>query len=178
MKHPRRWPRVVGGIVLICLATTVIIMLWHNPTHEQVLVDFSIPEEPILSAKPDAAVVKDDAEAALVEQLQQDWQQYAPSAGGAEEDAPINKEPEPYLSGWAVLVGAFEDYAQAETAVQQLHEQQYSAFWREVSGNGEKQYLVYAGPTLDRSDAIDLLTELQDEAELAPIKGQVVPLPQ
>ncbi|MEY1661821.1 SPOR domain-containing protein [Isoalcanivorax beigongshangi] len=106
----------------------------------------------------------------------------APAPTPAPAPAPEPKPapaPEPALSGWAVQIGSFSQPDRAASEAQRLRDQGYRAFTRAaVSGDGKPLHRVYAGPDVQRADAIALRDRLAADTRLGAngVSGLVVSL--
>jgi len=167
--------RLVGTIVLGCLAIIFIPILLDGEGVTPQEMTSTIPEAPPLPVVPDVeptrpeitADVNETQENGIRTETDTPARESEPdTALTADTPPPAPERPSLDSNGipatWAVRLGSFGEMANAEALVQRLRDQGYKGFSRPLSTSRGVLTGVYVGPVVTESDAGNLQQELAD----------------
>lgn len=186
--------RLVGAVVLGCLAIIFIPMLLDGEGLTSPDLVIEVPVAPLIPAVPDKQPVRPafaleeearlSADQVVDPNLQESEGESTGVAGEAGENAENASPPretvadteqafsQPGLDsqglpeGWVVRMGAFGERPNAEALEARLQGMDYKAFIRPVSTSQGTLAGVYVGPVISRDEAERLRTELSTEVDI------------
>lgn len=172
--------RLVGTIVIGCLAIIFIPILLDGEGVSSPSLTTNIPESPPMPAVPDITPVRPEITADT--STGPDMETSAEvadetSATDTVTDAPpAPARPQLTAAGvpetWAVRLGSFGEAANAETLVKRLRDNGYKGFSRPLQTSRGPLTGVYVGPVLTEADAAGLQRELARAFELEGVVVQ------
>lgn len=180
--------RLTGVILLALMIAIAAPFVVRSPEQVRVALDLEIPPPPPLPSALDEVLVS-DAELARVEQrlaklTEVPKDTVAPEVPETLEAAPTTELVSPQLAksfpekapqiaeGWGVQLASFSEQANAQALKQKLLDAGYPAYIR--ISNEPTLYRVYAGPELEREQALKLRGRLAEDQAIA-LTGLVMP---
>lgn len=159
--------RLIGAIMLGCLAIIFIPMLLDGEGLKSPELVIEMPVAPLIPAVPDIQPVRPDF-AVQEDQLRAS----AIEAELAATSSVQTDQPEDYNGpaldedglpeGWVVRMGAFAERANAQALEQRLRALDHKAFTRPLTTSQGILTAVYVGPVIDRREAERLQSVLND----------------
>jgi len=178
--------RLVGTIVIGCLAIIFIPVLLDGEGVSPPTLNTDIPEAPPMPTVPDIKHTRPQISADTIASATENTNTDRPATSDVQEDTaettasaeppPAPERPRLANTGvpetWAVRLGSFGEMANAEALVTRLRTSGHKAFSRPLQASRGPLTGVYVGPVLTESDATSLKQELARAFELDGIVVQ------
>ena len=159
MKH-----RLVGAIVLGCLAIIFIPIILDGEGVQISQMQSNIPPAPALPKRP---VIEPPRPQILSDELVKEAEVSVTEAEVVPQQPQLDKQGLP--DAWSVRLASFGEQENAKALVARLLKQGYKAYSRTLGSSQGKLEAVYIGPVLTKSETEALLSELEAEFGLEGI---------